>query len=372
MISAPVAGNAARIATLGASAVAVSWILVGTLAAVGDGAGGRLAVGDGASQPSESALADIPRRYLALYRAAAGRYGIDWAVLAGVGKVECDHGRDRDPSCWSEGAVNASGAGGPMQFLAGTWARYGVDGDGDGRRDRWDPADAVYGAANYLRAAGAPEDYQRAILAYNHAAWYVASVLRWAARYRGASAAPEVAEGMPEWAAGLQSRTATPVRVISGALARLAPGDGHVALIPALAPAAVQAMIVAGNELQDLPYGPGGHPDPRGATSEDCSSTLNYLLYRAGLRGIAEIIRDNPLAQSYVSWGAPGPGRWVTIYATRSPTPHVFAVIAGLRIDTSHDGTDVGPNRTQNGPRWRVFDGIPSWARWSVRHPPGL
>ena len=131
-------------------------------------------------------------------------------------------------------------------------------------------------------------------------------------------------------------------------------------------------MIVAGNELQNLPYGPGGHPDPRGAAEEDCSSSVNYVLYRAGVRPIKEILSRNPLAQDYVSWGAPGPGRWVTIYATDNPTPHVFIVIAGLRLDTSHDGTDVGPNRYEDGPRWRVLDHIPTWAHWSVRHPPGL
>lgn len=48
------------------------------------------------------------------------------------------------------------------------------------------------------------------------------------------------------------------------------------------------------------------------------------------------------------------------------------SVIAGLRIDTSHDGTDIGPNRGQDGPRWRIYPEIPGWARWSVRHPPGL
>jgi len=62
----------------------------------------------------------------------------------------------------------------------------------------------------------------------------------------------------------------------------------------------------------------------------------------------------------------------VSIFAADAPTPHVFAVIAGLRLDTSHDGTDVGPNRNQDGPRWRIFDRIPAWAHWSVRHPPGL
>jgi hypothetical protein len=170
----------------------------------------------------------------------------------------------------------------------------------------------------------------------------------------------------------LAGETATPVRFVAGERALLAPGDGHVALVPAGVPAVAQAMVVAGNELQELPYGPDGHPDPRGALDEDCSSTLNYVLYRSGVRPISEIVRDNPLAQDYVHWGAPGPGRWVTIYATTSPTDHVFVLIAGLRLDTSHNGTDVGPNQSEDGPRWRILDHIPTWAHWSVRHPPGL
>jgi hypothetical protein len=368
------AGNLRRVLWLAAGGIAFAWILAVALAASGGGAAASSGEGGSVAEPSQVAIDDIPAAYLSLYRAAGARYGIDWAVLAGIGRVECDHGREPDPSCRQEGAVNSAGAGGPMQFLAATWARYGVDGDGDGRRDRWDPADAIFGAANYLRASGAPGDYRRAIFAYNHASWYVAEVLRWAAVYRAAAEAPtaEVPSPGAEWADALQSHTSTPVRFVEGSLARLAPGDGHVALIPVDAPPAVQAMIVAGNELQDLAYGPQGHPDPRGVGAEDCSSTVNFLLYRAGIRPIAEVIRENPVAQSYVNWGDPGPGRWVTIYAADAPTPHVFAVIAGLRIDTSHDGTDFGPNRDQNGPRWRLFDAIPTWAHWSVRHPPGL
>ena len=332
------------------------------------------------STPSALALREIPRPYLSLYQQAAQRYGLDWAVIAAIGKVECDHGRDSDRSCTREGAVNSAGAGGPMQFIASTWARYGVDGDADGRVDRWDPADAIFAAASYLAHSGAPGDYERAIFAYNHAGWYVADVKAWAARYRGSTlsgvADRELLEGAAreasEAAARLRAGTSTPVRFVAGEHAALAPGDGHLALVPSAAPLVAQAMIVAGNELQDLPYGPGGHPDPRDSLEEDCSSTVNYVLYRSGVRPIDEIIEDNPLAQDYVRWGLPGPGRWVTIYATRSPTNHVFIVIAGLRLDTSHDGTDVGPNRAEDGPRWRVLDHIPTWAHWSVRHPPGL
>jgi transglycosylase-like protein with SLT domain len=319
---------------------------------------------------SARAIAEIPPRYLSLYRQAAGRYALDWAILAGIGKVECDHGRDPDPSCTKEGSVNSAGAGGPAQFLASTWSAYGVDGDGDGRADRWDPADAVFAMGNYLRASGAPGDYREAIFAYNHAGWYVAEVEHWASLYRGA---PETGGGSSSAVGSTVSWAgAGAVQVSSGSRALLSSHDGHVALVPAQAPPVVQAMVIAGNELQDLPYGPTGHPDPRGAYSEDCSSTLNYVLYRAGVRPIGEILHENPLAQDYLHWGDPGPGRWVTIYSTTTPTDHVFVVIAGLRLDTSRHGTDVGPNRDQDGPRWRVLDRIPTWAHWTVRHPPGL
>jgi hypothetical protein len=384
----------------GATAVMAIMFVLATLVALTSLGGASLGAGAESSEAQDdgvSALAEreIPPLYLRLYEQAAQRYGLDWAILAGIGRVECDHGRDPDPSCTQEGAVNSAGAGGPMQFLASTWATYGIDGDGDGRTDRWDPADAIYGAANYLRASGAPGDYERAIYAYNHAGWYVREVDAWASRYRapsgtggaasgttnGAAAEPsllageaagERAEGLEGADTRLEGESPTPVRFIAGEQAQLAPGDGHVALVPAGVPATVQAMVVAGNELQDLPYGPGGHPDPLGAYEEDCSSTVNYVLYRSGVRPIAEILKDNPLAQDYVSWGAPGPGRWVTIYASAGPTPHVFIVIAGLRLDTSHDGTDVGPSRDEDGPRWRILGHIPTWAHWSVRHPPGL
>ncbi len=362
--------------------------LVGALAGAADvGVSGSAAESNADVEPSTTATAQIPAGVLRLYVQAARRYDIDWSVLAAIGKVECDHGRDPDPSCSREGAVNAAGAGGPMQFLASTWAQYGVDGDGDGRVDRWDSADAIYSAANYLHASGAPRDYGAAIYAYNHAASYVSEVELWASRYRGTGHSTDgtvplgagageqrsaPATGGGEADEDLATETATPVAFIPGERAKLSPSNGHVALIPVGVPYVVQALIVAGNELQALSYGAGGHPDPRGAAEEDCSSTLNYVFYRAGVRPIKEILADNPLAQDYVSWGAPGPGRWVTVYATTSPTDHVFVTIAGLRLDTSHDGTDVGPNRDEAGPRWRVLDHIPTWAHWSVRHPPGL
>lgn len=380
---------------VGVASLTAALLLALLAMAIGGVGGSALGPGRGSGEfgVSEEARAEIPPLYLRLYLRAARRYGLDWAVLAGIGKVECDNGGDPAPSCHEEGVVNGAGAGGPAQFIESTWERYGVSATGHGIPDRWNPADAIFSMANYLRASGAPADYRRAIFAYNHAWWYVEDVLRWARRYGagapetlpapdelGAQDGPSGPEGFstgenlessgPDLA--LEHESATPVVFTPGDRARLYAGDGHVAMIPADAPTVVQAMVAAGNELQDLPYGPDGHPDPLGAPDEDCSSTVNYVLYRAGLRGLAEIVTQNPLAQSYVHWGAPGPGRWVTIYATDSPTPHVFIVIAGLRLDTSFEGTDVGPNRYESGPRWRILNHIPTWAQWSVRHPPGL
>src|SRR4051812_33814085 len=130
-------------------------------------------------------VADIPSLYAQLYRSAARRFelGADgWTVLAGVGKVECDHGRSTAVGC-HRGEANFAGARGPAQFLDGTWTAYGVDGDGDGQRDVYAPADAVFGMANYLHASGAPLDGRRPLFAYTHSRASVDDVLSGARRY---------------------------------------------------------------------------------------------------------------------------------------------------------------------------------------------
>lgn len=149
--------------------------------------------------PSAAAVADIPAAYLVLYRAAAKKYGIDWAILAAIGSIETDHGRLNAPGVKS--GVNSFGCcAGPMQFYtspyptklragetnSSTWGAMGVDGNGDGWKDAHDPEDAIPAAARYLKASGAPGDYQSAIFSYNHAQWYVDDVMARAARYRGA------------------------------------------------------------------------------------------------------------------------------------------------------------------------------------------
>ena len=175
-------------AMLWACAVAAACVLVVTFGGVTRP--GAPATGAGwtpptvGAAPSALARSEIPPAYLALYRAAAARFGLDWAILAGIGRVECDHGQDPAPSCTVEGQLNSAGAGGPAQFLVSTWRRYGITPSGQGTPDMWNPADAIYSMANYLHASGAPQDYPRAIFAYNHAWWYVNEVLAWAARYR--------------------------------------------------------------------------------------------------------------------------------------------------------------------------------------------
>lgn len=132
-------------------------------------------------QASKDAEKSIPANFLGLYRAAGHNYGIPWNLLAAIGKVETGHGTSHLPGVQS--GENYAGAGGPMQFVQGTWNQYGVDGNDDGKKDRYDPADAIPGAANYLRASGAPTRIRKAIFAYNHSWDYVNMVSAWAKRY---------------------------------------------------------------------------------------------------------------------------------------------------------------------------------------------
>ncbi|MEV0409028.1 lytic transglycosylase domain-containing protein [Actinoallomurus sp. NPDC050550] len=120
-----------------------------------------------------------PGTYLALYQQSAGLCpGLSWTVLAAIGQIESDHGRNAGPS--------SAGALGPMQFMPATWRIYGVDGDGDGKADIMDPYDAVPAAAKYLCASGAGRGgsgLYHAVFAYNHSDAYVNNVLSLARAY---------------------------------------------------------------------------------------------------------------------------------------------------------------------------------------------
>jgi hypothetical protein len=111
----------------------------------------------------------IPPFLLPIYQAAGIEYGVRWEVLAAINEIETDYGRNLN--------VSSAGAVGWMQFIPSTWSMYGVDANQDGLADPYNPVDAIFAAARYLRAAGAAEDLRRAVFAYNHANWYVDSVL---------------------------------------------------------------------------------------------------------------------------------------------------------------------------------------------------
>jgi hypothetical protein len=111
----------------------------------------------------------VPPFLLSIYQAAGIEYGVRWEVLAAINEIETDYGRNLN--------VSSAGALGWMQFMPSTWKMYGVDANKDGRKDPYNPVDAIFAAARYLKAAGYEQDVRRSIFAYNHADWYVDSVL---------------------------------------------------------------------------------------------------------------------------------------------------------------------------------------------------
>lgn len=176
-------GLAKAAAGIGCIALALPLLAALTAAALV----GSLLPGADAS-PSGYALADIPRRMLALYhRAALECPGLSWTVLAAVGKVESDHARH--PTM-----ISSAGAVGPMQFLPTTFPAYAYPVPPGGKKPPtpWDAVDAVHAAARMLCANGAKNstNLKRAIYTYNHSDAYVDKVLHIARRYTAAAPVP--------------------------------------------------------------------------------------------------------------------------------------------------------------------------------------
>jgi peptidase M23-like protein/transglycosylase-like protein with SLT domain len=156
-----------------AGLLVVAFILLG---AVGALVGNWAAMAAPASGPP-SDMATIPPTYLVLYQQAAARFGLPWTVLAAIGEVETNHGRDAH-GC----APNAAGARGPMQFLPATFVHAAALA-GLPHPDICNPADAIPAAAAYLVSNGAPADWTRALYRYDPATWYPPLVMSWAQRY---------------------------------------------------------------------------------------------------------------------------------------------------------------------------------------------
>jgi cell wall-associated NlpC family hydrolase len=145
-----------------------------------------------------------------------------------------------------------------------------------------------------------------------------------------------------------------PDLLVPGALARYV--DGFAAA-PMSAPAAVQEIIWAGNQLIGLPYIYGGGHASFVSPGYDCSGTVSFALHGADLLATPED------SSEFESWGARGVGRWVTIFANPG---HAYMTVAGLRLDTS--AADDPTN--EQGPRWRPLR--QGNEGFTVRHPVGL
>jgi cell wall-associated NlpC family hydrolase len=156
-------------------------------------------------------------------------------------------------------------------------------------------------------------------------------------------------------ATGSTGSTGSTAPTVPGWRALILP-DG-LAELPASAPAAVRAVIDAGNQLVGQPYVYGGGHKSFISAGYDCSGAVSYALHGAGLV-------SSPLnSTGFESWGAAGPGSWITVYTNPG---HAYMEVAGIRLDTSR----LGDPRGQSGPRWRPV--LPTRAGFLARHPPGL
>ena len=247
--------------------------------------------------PTAAATTSIPPAYLRLYERAAGLCpGLSWSVLAGIGEVESDHGR-------APVLVSSAGAQGPMQFEPATWRAYGIDGDGDGRADPFDPADAVPTAARYLCASHVTTDVVGALVAYNCgnagpacravSAGYAGLVLGWARRYGTA-------------VAGVADAAAVAVRAATSQLG---------------------TPYLWGGE------GPGGF---------DCSGLVQWAYARAGV-ALPRVAQDQYDAGPAVPDGSPLlPGDLVFFGAGPRRVTHVGLYLGdGRFVDAPHTGAEV-------------------------------
>ena len=178
---------------------------------------------------STCAAAGVPPVLIPIYQRASAAYGLGpqgAAVLAGINEIETAFGTNLN--------VSSAGAIGWMQFLSSTWETYGVDANGDGVRDPYNPEDAIYAAASYLKAAGMPADTYGAIYAYNHADWYVQEVLANASCYAPSLGGSVATLAAPPQLQVLNCRPAKPWRekVPAQYLAAFESAAGHYELGP--------------------------------------------------------------------------------------------------------------------------------------------
>jgi peptidoglycan hydrolase-like protein with peptidoglycan-binding domain len=165
------------------------------------------------------------------------------------------------------------------------------------------------------------------------------------------------------YADSLVLRQAVVLAVAGGAVAKSTINPDGTATAPSGAPAVVGTMIASANQIIAKPYIWGGGHGSWTDRGYDCSGAVSFALHGAGLLSSPE---DSSGLESF---GSPGPGRWVTIYADAG---HTWVVIAGIAFDTANFG---GPNIPGgSGPRWRTnpTGNLADGGSYVVRHPAGL
>jgi cell wall-associated NlpC family hydrolase len=164
------------------------------------------------------------------------------------------------------------------------------------------------------------------------------------------ASAPEV-----PWGAGCEPAPVPAQRTAANCGATLVDGE---AIPPPDAPPAVKRVIAAANEIDHTPYIWGGGHASFIAKGYDCSGAVSYALHGADLLSYTQV------SGQLATYGAPGPGRWITIYANAE---HVFMTIAGLRFDTRNNPAQI------SGPRWKMASPEATiLPKFAVRHPTGL
>jgi hypothetical protein len=261
----------------------------------------------------------IPEEYMRAFEDAAARYELGkrgvWA-LAAVARLESDFGRGM-----GKRLLNSSG---PLGLDPTEWRKYGVDGDEDGKVRHSDPVDSAATLARLIWSRGSLE---AGLFTHNQAEWYVQAVLAQADEFEGECRVRYADWTLAPLATGFE--VAGPSAVVSGELASP----------PRSAPPAVKAVIAAANSIVDTPYVWGGGHGSWYSYGYDCSGAVSFALHGGGLL-------ETPLVSGALeSYGEPGPGRWITIYANGG---HTYMTVAGLRFDTAGNPEGV------SGPRWHV------------------
>ena len=357
------------------------------------------------SGPGPASVPGIPQSLLPIFEGASQQYELGddgWAYLAALNDAESTFGTNDGPGTGVRSGSNSAGAAGPMQI-----------GIGGSATDNWDTIvaeipsglpggvrppsvynepDSVYGAGALLKKWGAPGDWHAALVSWNNYPPEIAEVTQFVAQYTqtpqtAADAGSETSTSTAPVPAGGQGCEPVTGPSISGAVARVLPNG--LAEIPQGAPAAVQEMIAAGNQIIDYPYSyagghspasmrvpPGPNADPgqqeNGGPGYDCSSAVSFVLWGGGL---GQSLLGGQVDDSWtlMDAGASGIGQWVTIYAgTSGGQGHTFIEVAGIVLDTVH-GSATSPPGT--GPRWQPASEIAyeqSSGSFVTRHPAGL